>query len=70
MPLTCGCAPKWLTSFSQPVSAEEAVAAPCPCCGAGAGKRCVGGSAGYVDEARTRAFVDVCPGRLEVRSLL
>jgi predicted RNA-binding Zn-ribbon protein involved in translation (DUF1610 family) len=71
MPLTCGCAPKWLTSASQPVTAEAAVEQPCPCCGAVSGKRCAGGTAGWLDAARTRAWVDVCPGRLEIqRSLL
>lgn len=69
--LTCGCAPKWLSSASAPISAEEAVKLPCPCCGAPAGKRCAGGSAGWLDDGHTRAFVDVCPARLETqRSLL
>jgi hypothetical protein len=69
--LTCGCAPKWLTSVSEPVAAEEAVKEPCACCGAPAGKSCNGGSAGWLGDARTRAFVDLCPGRLELqRSLL
>lgn len=71
MALTCGCAPRWLTSLSVPVTAEEATKEPCPCCGAPAGKRCVGGSAGWLDREKGEAYVDVCPGRLEVqRSLL
>lgn len=71
MSLTCGCAPKYLTTVSVPVTAENAVKQPCPCCGAAAGKRCAGGTAGWLDAAHTRAWVDVCPGRLEVqRSLL
>lgn len=71
MSLVCGCAPKWLSSVSEPIGAEEAVKQPCPCCGASTGKRCAGGSAGWLDDAHTRAFVDVCPARLEIqRSLL
>ena len=79
MPLTCGCAPKYLTSASVPVTAEAAVKEPCPCCDAPAGKRCVGGSAGWLEHTgragqalgERRAHVDVCPARLEVqRSLL
>jgi hypothetical protein len=67
-----------LTSVSVPVTAEEAVKQPCPCCGAPAGKRCHGGSAGWLPQAgragqalgERRAFVDVCPGRLEVQRTL
>jgi hypothetical protein len=70
MSLTCGCAPKWLTSVSVPVTAEEATKEPCPCCGVAAGKRCSGGTAGWFDDARTCAWVDVCPGRLEVQRTL
>lgn len=71
MGLACGCAPRWLTSSSVPVTAEDATAHPCPCCGAEAGKRCNGGSAGWLNRERGVAYVDVCPGRLEVqRSLL
>jgi len=68
--MTCGCPPRWLTSVSVPVTAEAAVAHPCPCCGAGIGCRCVGGSAGWVDKAKGVAFVDVCPARLETQRTL
>lgn len=78
--MICGCPPRWLTSVSQPVSAEAAVAHPCPCCHAAVGKRCVGGTAGYLPGPKTRdpdtppargpAYVDVCPARLEVQRTL
>lgn len=69
--LECGCAPRWLTSVSEPVTAEQAVEKRCPCCEAPAGRRCVGGVAGWLPDKRgKRAHVDVCPARIEVQATL
>jgi len=70
--MNCRCKPSWLTSVSQPISAETAVSEPCPCCGAGVGCRC--GGAGWITtkstsgiQDRERTWVDVCPARLELQ---
>lgn len=72
--MRCGCPPKWLTSDSQPITAEEAVERSCPCCEAPSGKRCLGGTSGWLPPRRAGgkriAFVDVCPARLEVQRVL
>lgn len=70
--MTCGCSPRWLTSISEPVSAEDAVSRRCPCCGAAVGRRCVGGVAGWLPGKRDArvAYVDVCPARLERQEAL
>jgi hypothetical protein len=69
--IECGCHARWLTSVSQPVSAEQAVAKACPCCGAPAARRCIGGVAGWLPGKQgERAYVDVCPARLEVQATL
>lgn len=73
----CACGPggrRFTTSISEPVSAEAAIAQPCPCCGAPAGKRCVGALAGWLPNtprgAERRAYVDLCPARLELQGAL
>jgi hypothetical protein len=67
--LPCGCAPQWLTTVSQPITAEEAVAEPCRCCEAPARRRCIGGRSGWLPQdlkrpGERRAHVQVCPARL------
>lgn len=72
MSLPCGCPPQWLTEVSEPIDAVLAVANTCPCCWAPPGERCKGGLAGFVDGPKgagkfrpdARAYVDVCPSRL------
>ncbi len=70
--MTCGCKPKWLSSVSEPVAAETAVSVPCPCCGAGIGCRCIGGTAGWLRNKKPDervAWVDVCPVRITQEQL-
>lgn len=67
---------RWLTSVSEPVSAEEAVTSPCPKCSASSGKACVGGGSGWISPqtlpagAEPRAWVMVHVERLEVQEQL
>jgi hypothetical protein len=56
------------SSVSQPMSAEDAVA--CPCGGATARKRRASGTASWLDGAKSRAWVDVCPDRLRLQEAL
>lgn len=71
--MICGCRPRWLTTLSEPIGAEQAVTRPCPCCGAEAGRRCMGGTAGWLPDRPGRdraAWVDVCPARLEAQQTM
>jgi hypothetical protein len=75
MSCTCTLATRqWLTSISEPTTAEAAVGRACPCCGAPAGKRCAGALAGWLPNtprgAERRAYVFVCRARLEVQEAL
>lgn len=72
MKLECGCTALWLTEISEPVSVNDAVAKPCECCGAPAGRRCHGGVSGFIPAPRgfngpfgadRMAYADVCPER-------
>lgn len=74
MSLPCGCVPRWLTEISVPVPVTTPMARPCTCCEAAAGKRCVGGAAGFLPAPRNfagaygtdqMAYADLCPARLE-----